>query len=108
MLTQILAAAGLTACILLGVHMALPTRWQARVNRSLGRLTRGASRRFTEWLDDVRGWRQRRLSERAALEEANELIRRAREASRKPDGEWDGNVYHAKDFQKKPDRRNLH
>lgn len=112
MFTQILAASGLTVCILLGIHMALPRRWQARVEGGLRRFTQGLTQRMGAWLDDLRDWRQTRLRERAAAEEASDVIRRAREGSRQQgdpvDGEWSGNVFRPKDFEKKPDRRNLH
>jgi hypothetical protein len=109
MLTQVFAALGLGICIALALHMALPSRWRTRVDRTWDEFSWRLSRRLGNSLDEMRHWRQRRLSERAAVEEANEVIRRARERSRQADGEWDGNVYHGQDFGKtKPDKRNLH
>lgn len=98
-MTQWLAAVGLVICLALAVHMLLPTRPRARVNAAVARL----GERLTQALESVRNWRQRRLRERAATDEANELIRRA---SRR-DGEWEGNVYRPKSFEDK-DKRKLH
>lgn len=106
MFTQVVAAIALLTCLALAVHMALPARLRRRVDAGLARLGAAALAR----LELARRWRQRRLRERAANDAAAELIRRARQSSREPGdrappaGEWDGNVYRPKSFDrpKKP------
>jgi hypothetical protein len=101
MLHDLLAAAGLGLCIALAIHMALPYRAQARVEALL--------RRLGGWLqlqmNRLTGWRRRQRQTRAAALEAERVIRRAREAALReqgprPEGEWDGNVYRPKSFEK--------
>lgn len=98
MLHTVLAALGLAICIALAIHMALPYRARAQVDATVARL--GA------WLrgqvDRATGWRRRQRQTRAAAMEAERVIRRARESSLrdKPEGEWDGNVYRPKSFEK--------
>jgi len=98
MLHTVLAALGLATCIALAVHMALPWRWRSRVDAAVARL--GA------WLqaqiDRAVGWRRRQRQTRAAALEAERVIRRARESAQntRVDGEWDGNVYRPKSFEK--------
>jgi hypothetical protein len=79
--------------------MALPYRARARVDAAVARL--GA------WLqaqmDRATGWRRRQRQTRAAALEAERVIRRARESAQqggRVDGEWDGNVYRPKSFDK--------
>ncbi|MFG6432448.1 hypothetical protein [Roseateles sp. LYH14W] len=92
------AALGLATCIALAIHMALPYRARARVDAAIARLG--------DWVraqvDRATGWRRRQRQTRAAALEAERAIRRARESSSrdKPDGEWDGNVYRPKSFEK--------
>ena len=98
MLHTVLAALGLAICIALAIHMALPYRVRARVDAAgarLGAWVRGQADRAT-------GWRRRQRQTRAAAMEAERVIRRARESSLrdKPEGEWDGNVYRPKSFEK--------
>jgi hypothetical protein len=100
MLHTVLAATGLVVCIVLAVHMALPWRLRARVDARatrLGRWLRGQ-------VDRAIGWRRRQRQTRAAALEAERVIRRAREAALRDqgrrDGEWDGNVYRPKSFDK--------
>lgn len=101
MLHDLLAATGLGLCIALAVHMALPHRARARVDLLL--------RRIGAWLqaqlDRLTGWRRRQRQTRAAALEAERVIRRARETAlrepgERPAGEWDGNVYRPKSFDK--------
>jgi hypothetical protein len=99
MVHTLLAAAGLAICIALALHMALPYRARARVDAAVARL--GA------WLqaqmDRATGWRRRQRQTRAAALEAERVIRRARESAQqggRVDGEWDGNVYRPKSFDK--------
>ena len=99
MFHQSLAAIGLAICVALAVHMALPYRAQARVNHLLRNL--GAALQVQ--VDRLTGWRRRQRQTRAAQLEAERVIRRAREGSQnggRPDGEWDGNVYRPKSFEK--------
>lgn len=101
MLHDLLAASGLALCIAMAIHMALPYRAQARVDQWL--------RRVGAWLqaqlDRLTGWRRRQRQTRAAALEAERVIRRARETAlreqgSRPEGEWDGNVYRPKSFDK--------
>jgi hypothetical protein len=99
MLQTLLAATGLAICIAMGVHMALPYRLRARVDATVARLG--------DWLqaqmDRLTGWRRRQRQTRAAALEAERVIRRARESAQSDarlDGEWDGNVYRPKSFEK--------
>jgi hypothetical protein len=109
MFSHVLAALGLTTCVALAVHMALPLARQRRVNALLTRWAWQVRGRSMAAFGRARGWRQERLRERAATDEANELIRRASQRSKgaPPEGEWDGNVYRPKAFDK-PDRKKLH
>ena len=102
MFHAVLAAIGLVVCIALGVHMALPYRAQARVDATVSRLVgwmQSQANRLT-------GWRRRQRQTRAAALEAERVIRRARESAlhderdKRLDGEWDGNVYRPKSFEK--------
>lgn len=98
MFDTVLAATGLVICIALALHMALPWRARARVDAAVARLT--------GWLrgqmDRATGWRRRQRQTRAAALEAERVIRRARESSQRDaaEGEWDGNVYRPKRFDK--------
>ena len=100
MLNDLLAAAGLVTCIALAVHMALPYRARARVDAQLRRLVGWARAQ----VDRLTGWRRHQRQTRAAALEADRVIRRARETALReggrPDGEWDGNVYRPKRFDK--------
>jgi hypothetical protein len=110
MIESILAGAGLITCIALGVHMALPQRLRWRVDSALRRLRAQVLRASAGASEH---WRQQRRSRLARLE-AQEVIRRARDASaRSPagpdtqplprDGSWEGNVYRPKQFDR-PDK----
>ncbi|MFG6463676.1 hypothetical protein ACG04Q_19030 [Roseateles sp. DXS20W] len=98
MLHTVLASLGLAVCIVLAVHMALPSRLRRRVDAAMARLG--------DWLqaqvDRAIGWRRRQRQTRAAALEADRVIRRARESAQnsRTDGEWDGNVYRPKSFEK--------
>ncbi|WP_422017523.1 hypothetical protein [Roseateles sp.] len=101
MLHTVLAVLGLVTCIALAVHMALPWRARNRVDAGLARLSAWAQRQ----MDRATGWRRRQRQTRAAALEAERVIRRAREATlheqgRRAGGEWDGNVYRPKRFEK--------
>ena len=98
MLHTVLAALGLATCIALAVHMALPYRARSRVDAALA----GLGDWVRAQIDRATGWRRRQRQTRAAALEAERAIRRARESSSrdKPDGEWDGNVYRPKSFDK--------
>jgi hypothetical protein len=98
MVHTLLAAAGLAICVALALHMALPYRARARVDAAVARL--GAWLRAQ--VDRATGWRRRQRQTRAAALEAERVIRRARESAQqgRMDGEWDGNVYRPKSFDK--------
>jgi hypothetical protein len=103
LLNDVLAATGLAICIALAIHMALPYRAQARVDAMGRRLVTALRRQF----DRLTGWRRRQRQTRNAVLEAERVIRRAREAAlhddrdrRRAEGEWDGNVYRPKNFEK--------
>jgi len=98
MLHTVLAALGLATCIALAIHMALPYRLRSRVD--------AAAARLGVWLqaqiDNAVGWRRRQRQTRAAALEAERVIRRAQESAQhgRVEGEWDGNVYRPKSFEK--------
>lgn len=104
--TKIIAAVGLLSCIFLAIRMALSPRLRQQLDARLRRAAwaiRDLGHSLLQWL---RGQRFKK----AAASEAEAAIRRART---KPEGEWDGNVYRPKSFDKssngggkKP--RNLH
>jgi hypothetical protein len=98
MLHTVLAALGLATCIALAVHMALPYRARSAVDAVVARL--GAWLRAK--LDSAVGWRRRQREARAAALEAQRVIRRARESAMntRVEGDWDGNVYRPKSFDK--------
>lgn len=101
MLHTVLAALGLVVCIALAVHMALPWRARARVDAAVARLMGWVQRQMAR----LTGWRRRQRQTRAAALEAERVIRRAREAALREQGqrlggEWDGNVYRPKSFEK--------
>ncbi|MBW8846808.1 MAG: hypothetical protein JF607_17730 [Burkholderiales bacterium] len=102
MLHTLLAAIGLAVCIALAVHMVLPYRARARVDAGVARL--GAW--LQSLIDRATGWRRRQRQTRAAALEAERVIRRARDSALhddrdgRTDGEWDGNVYRPKSFEK--------
>ena len=100
MFSTVLAALGLATCIALAVHMALPYRARARVDAALAQLGAWAQAQ----IDRATGWRRRQRQTRAAALEAERVIRKARESAQqgdgRADGEWDGNVYRPKSFEK--------
>jgi hypothetical protein len=98
MFHTVLAVIGLAICVALAVHMVLPYRWRARVDGRFAALAAWMQGR----IDRAIGWRRRQRQQRAAALEADRVIRRARESAQKarPDGEWDGNVYRPKHFDK--------
>jgi hypothetical protein len=102
MFQTLLAATGLAVCIALAVHMALPYRLQARVDAAAAAVVSWARLQMAR----LTGWRRRQRQTRAAALEAERVIRRARESALhdardgRADGEWDGNVYRPKSFEK--------
>lgn len=98
MLNTVLAALGLATCIALAVHMALPDRLRRRVDAAFARL----GNTLRAQIDRATGWRRRQRQTRAAALEAERVIRRARESAQsgRVEGEWDGNVYRPKSFEK--------
>ncbi|MCE4556308.1 hypothetical protein [Pelomonas cellulosilytica] len=99
MLHTVLAALGLAICLVLAVHMVLPHPLRARVDAAVARLMDW----FQAQVDRAVGWRRRQRQARAAALEAERVIRRARESAQgngRVDGEWDGNVYRPKSFEK--------
>ncbi len=102
MLHELPAALGLTACVALAVHMVLPLRARARVD---GLLQGGFGWLRMQW-SRLTGWRRQQRQSREAAQEAQRVIRRAREAAlhdvrdSRIDGEWTGNVYRPKSFEK--------
>lgn len=102
MFQTLLAATGLAVCIALAVHMALPARARARVDAVVAGALSGLRLRF----DRLAGWRREQRQTRAAALEAERVIRRARESALhdkrdgRAEGEWDGNVYRPKSFDK--------
>lgn len=100
MLHTFLAAFGLALCTTLGVHMALPLRAQRRVNAVVQGLLAWARAQLVRLTD----WRRHQRQSRVASLEAQRVIRRARESAQhgeaRPEGDWDGNVYRPKSFEK--------
>ena len=102
MFQTVLAATGLVVCIALAVHMALPYRWQSRVDAGVADLLSWVQLQLSR----LTGWRRRQRQTRAAALEAQRVIRRARESAlhdardSRANGEWDGNVYRPKSFEK--------
>lgn len=102
MFQTLLAAAGLAICLALGVHMALPYRARAGVDACVARLIAWARAQAAR----ATGWRRQQRQTRAAAMEAERVIRRARESALhdardgRSDGEWTGNVYRPKSFDK--------
>lgn len=102
MLHTVLATTGLVICIALAVHMALPRRAQAWVDALVSRLFAGVRGQFRR----ATNWRRQQRETRAAAMEAERVIRRARESAlhderdKRLDGEWGGNVYRPKSFDK--------
>lgn len=99
MLHTVLAAVGLAVCLAMAVHMALPRRLRAKADAAVARLMAALHAQ----IDRAVGWRRRQRQARAAALEAERVIRRARESAQgnsRLDGEWDGNVYRPKSFEK--------
>ncbi|MFT7775239.1 hypothetical protein [Roseateles sp.] len=102
MLHTLLAATGLALCIALGVHMALPYRARSRVDAGLARIVTWVQAQAAR----ATLWRRHQRQTRAAALEAERVIRRARESAlhdardSRIDGEWTGNVYRPKSFDK--------
>lgn len=102
MFQTLLAAAGLAVCLVLAVHMALPYRARARLDAGLA----GLLARMQKQAARAASWRREQRQARAAALEAERVIRRARESALhdardgRAGGEWDGNVYRPKSFEK--------
>ena len=109
MLTQILAASGLLICIALAVRMALRPPLQRRVDQALLRAYHRLAWRLREAWQTLTHWRRRSdLKKAAAAQAAAAAAAAIKRAKDKPAGEWDGNVYRPKSFEKKPDGDKLH
>ena len=93
MLEKLFPAIVIIACAVALLRLALGERRRYLFDRSLARWARSARVRI-EGLFTFNAGRRR------ARRAAEEAIRRAREG-----GEWDGNVYRPKSFDKKKDRK---
>lgn len=94
MLVKIFASLGLAICLVLALHMCLSRRHQLRMEAWWGKGWRWISKRAISPFDA----RERR---RAAHEAAMEAISRAKRSDPDTDrGQWDGNVYRPKQFDK--------
>lgn len=91
LLHKILASLGLLICLALALHMMLGPAQRQRLARLGDRLVQALQRPFDK--------RERR---RKAHREAQAAIERARRGSAR-EGEWDGNVYRPKQFDKRKD-----
>jgi hypothetical protein len=104
MLHPLIAGLGLATCVALAVHMALPVRARERVDAALRRLGLGLHAQA----ERLTGWRRRQRLSRAAALEAERAIRRAQSSAHdtaqrdtaRTDGEWVGNVFRPKGFEK--------
>lgn len=94
MLAKILASVGLLCCLVLAVHMALPAVQRARLEAWLTGLRSTLRRGPPGRLD-------RRARRRAAHQEAQDAIARARRRAH----HWDGNVYRATEFDRGSDSK---
>ena len=94
MLEKLFPAIVVAACLVLLLRLVLGERRRHRFDRALARWSRNARQR----IESLFTWNGERRRARRAAEEA---IRRAREGG----GEWDGNVYRPKSFDKKKDRK---
>jgi len=96
MISNVFAALGLLLCLALAVHMLLRPRQQlwvdARLRRAMWRLRDG-------WQHLI-GWRRRSNLNKSAAAEAEAAIERARKKAEGREGDWDGNVYRPKQFEK--------
>ncbi|MCV2368431.1 hypothetical protein [Roseateles oligotrophus] len=98
--STVMATAGLLTCIVLAIRMCLSPRQRQRMDAQLRQASwalRDAGQRLSSWL------RSRRFKNSAATQ-ADALIRRAKTTA-KPEGEWDGNVYRPKSFNKDEPRK---
>ena len=93
MFEKLLAALVLLLCVGMGIHMALPARWRARV---------------ALWARDPLG----RKARAQAAAHAQDAILRARRPASAAKGRWQGNVYKLdksnKDDDNDEDQRTLH
>ena len=94
MLEKLFPAIVVAACLVLLLRLVLGERRRHRFDRALVRWSRSARHR----IEGLFTWNAERRRARRAAEEA---IRRARGGG----GEWDGNVYRPKSFDKKKDRK---
>jgi hypothetical protein len=92
-LEKLVPAIVVAACLVLLLRLVLGERRRNRFDRAIARWSRSTRRR----VDGLFTWNAGRRRARRA---ADEVIRRAREG-----GEWDGNVYRPKSFDKKKDRK---
>ena len=95
-LEKLFPAIVVAACLVLLLRLVLGERLRHRFDRIIARWSRTASAR----IQGLFTWNASRRRARRAAEEA---IRRAREG-----GEWDGNVYRPKSFNRKDKDRKIH
>ena len=93
MLEKLFPAIVVAACAVALLRLVLGERRRHRFDRAVARWSRSARVR-------VEGLFTFNAGRRRARRAAEEAIRRAREG-----GEWDGNVYRPKSFDKKKDRK---
>ncbi len=109
MFTQILAALGLLICIALAVRMTLRPPLQRRVDQVVQQTYHRLAWQLRELWQTVTHWRRRSALKKAATAKATAAAAAAiQRAKDKPAGEWDGNVYRPKSFEKKRDGDTLH
>ena len=95
-LEKLFPAIVVAACLVLLLRLVLGERRRHRFDRAIARWSRTASAR----IQGLFTWNASRRRARRAAEEA---IRRARKG-----GEWDGNVYRPKSFNRKDKDRKIH
>ena len=98
-----LAGATLVVCVVLLLRLVLPAAQRRRFDGAARSATYGARRAARKAramvVEPYRAWRLKRSAHRMA----DEAIRRARDGG----GEWTGNVYRPKSFQRPPKKEDL-
>ena len=96
---KLLAGATLVVCVVLLLRLVLPAAQRQRFDGAARSATYGARRAARKAraavVEPYRAWRLKRSAHRMA----DEAIRRARDGG---NGEWTGNVYRPKSFQRPP------
>lgn len=95
LVAKVFAALGLLTCLVLALHMCLGRRQQLRLEAAW---TRAWNWLFTRGLQRFNARERRRAAHEAALD-AIERAKRSSDGGAK-DGQWDGNVYRPKQFEK--------